>query len=86
MRMPFTTRDNKRAASMADAGIQMAEIAAQSGKGRTTIWCYLKQVEKKGLVEKTTTGRIKLSEQVIQEFQRGEAILNLLAERNREIG
>lgn len=39
----------KEIASMAAAGLPMAE---QAGKGRTTVWRYLKKAEKHGLIEK----------------------------------
>lgn len=42
----------KEIASMAAAGLPMAEMAEQAGKGRTTVWRYLKKAEKHGLIEK----------------------------------
>jgi predicted transcriptional regulator len=54
-------------AKMAAAGLPVLEIAEQSGKARTTVWRYLKEAEKRGLIEKTKTGRVKLSEQVLEE-------------------
>lgn len=52
---------------MAAAGLSMLEIVEQTGKARTTVWRYLKEAQKEKLIEKTATGRVKLSEQVIQE-------------------
>jgi transcriptional regulator NrdR family protein len=57
----------KEIAKMAASGLPMLEIVEQTGKARTTVWRYLKEAEKKRLIEKTGTGRIKLSEQVILE-------------------
>jgi DNA invertase Pin-like site-specific DNA recombinase len=57
----------KEIANIAAAGLPMAEIAEQTGKARTTVWRYLKEAEKEGRIEKTATGRVKLSEQVKQE-------------------
>lgn len=54
-------------ANMAASGLPILEVVEQTGKARTTVWRYLKEAEKSGMIEKTATGRVKLSEQVIQE-------------------
>jgi integrase/transposase len=49
---------------MALDGMQPSEIEKQTGKDRTTIWRYIKKAEKKGLIQRTDSNRIKLSKQV----------------------
>src|SRR5438128_2342071 len=45
-------------------GTQPTEISEITGKGRSTIWKYLDEASKQGLVQKTSTGRIKLAQQI----------------------
>ncbi|MGI0026896.1 MAG: hypothetical protein ACREAD_03550 [Nitrosopumilaceae archaeon] len=54
----------KEIVKLALQGNQPTEIAKIIGKGRTSIWEYLDEASKLGLVQKTSTGRIKLAQQI----------------------
>ncbi|MGB6462637.1 MAG: hypothetical protein WBF38_00225, partial [Nitrosotalea sp.] len=45
-------------------GNQPTEISKITGKGRSTIWRYLNEAAKLGLVQKTSTGHIKIAQQI----------------------
>ncbi|MEW5841016.1 MAG: hypothetical protein AB1753_08430 [Thermoproteota archaeon] len=56
-------------AGLALKGMAMKEICAQTGKGKATVWRYLKMAEEKGLLKKSETGRVQITEEVEQAKQ-----------------
>ena len=54
----------KEIVRLALQGILIQKIAEITGKGRTSIWSYLDEAAKQGLIQKTSTGRIKLAPQI----------------------
>jgi predicted transcriptional regulator len=54
-------------------GTQPLEIAKIIGKGKSTVWVYLNEAAKLGLVQKTSTGRIKLP-QIIKDAKAYEIL------------
>ncbi|MGI0072391.1 MAG: helix-turn-helix domain-containing protein, partial [Nitrosotalea sp.] len=45
-------------------GTEPSKIAEITGKNRSTIWRYLNEATKQGLIQKTSTGRIKLPQTI----------------------
>ena len=45
-------------------GTPIQKIAEITGKGRTSIWSHLNEAAKQNLIQKTSTGRIKLTPQI----------------------
>jgi len=54
----------KEIVKLALQGTKMQEMVKITGKGRTQIWSYLDEAAKLGLIQKTSTGRIKLAQQI----------------------
>jgi len=54
----------KEIVKLALQGILIQKIAEITGKGRTAVWSYLDEAAKLGLIQKTSTGRIKLTTQI----------------------
>src|SRR5579872_4754909 len=54
----------KEIVKLALQGTQPTEISEITGKERSTIWRYLDEAAKQGLIQKTSTGRIKLAQQI----------------------
>jgi hypothetical protein len=50
----------KEIVKLAQQGTQPTEISKITGKSRSTIWSYLDEAAKQNLIQKTSTGRIKL--------------------------
>jgi hypothetical protein len=54
----------KEIVKLALQGTPIQKIVEITGKGRTSIWSYLDEAAKLGLVQKTSTGRIKFAQQI----------------------
>ena len=54
----------KEIVKLALQGIQPTVISLITGKERSTIWRYLDEAARQGLIQKTSTGRIKLARQI----------------------
>ena len=54
----------KEIVKLALQGTQPTEISKIIGKGRSTIWRYLDEAGQQDLIQKTSTGRIKLAQQI----------------------
>jgi len=65
----------KEIVKLALQGTEPTKIAAITGKSRPSVWRYLDLASKQGLIQKTSTGRIKLS-QVIKDSKVYEILEN----------
>jgi predicted transcriptional regulator len=54
----------KEIVKLALQGTEPSKIAEITGKERSTVWRYLNEANEQGLIQKTSTGRIKLAQQI----------------------
>jgi len=54
----------KEIVKLALQGTSIQELVKITGKGKTSIWRYLNEAAKQNLIQKTSTGRIKLAQQI----------------------